>query len=292
LGNRCLVIYEKFSSWYFKNYRKLLVIPLVVFLASALLFYDNKVKTGEFFPKDIDLSGGTVITVYTNETSEEIKETFTLQGLSFREIKKYNSHELIAVAIEAGPEFEEQELVDLIDQTFPGLERDIRNVGPAMGESFMRSASKAVFIGFVLMGVILAVIFRQPIVAFTVILSGFLNVFEAAALMTRFGVKLAPHTIGALLMLMGWSVDSEVLFDTKILKNVGGDPKKRAMLAMKTAMTMSAAIFAALFALYFFSTSILIKDIALVLILGAFFDIINTWFQSLSMVLWYAEAKK
>ena len=286
------MLYEKFSSWYTKNYRKLLVIPLVVFLASALLFYDNKVKTGEFFPKDIDLSGGTVITVYTGEIPEGARSLFESQGLSFREIKKYNSNELIAVAIEAGPGFGEEEIVGMVNHTFPGFEKDVRNVGPAMGESFMRSASKAVLIGFILMGLILAAIFRQPIVAMTVILSGFLNVFEAAALMTRFGVKLAPHTIGALLMLMGWSVDSEVLFDTKILKNVGGDPKKRAMLAMKTAMTMSAAIFAALFALYFFSTSMLIKDIALVLILGAFFDIINTWFQSLSMVLWYAEAKK
>jgi preprotein translocase subunit SecF len=107
--------------------------------------------------------------------------------------------------------------------------------------------------------------------------------------MTLFGVKLAPHTIGALLMLMGWSVDSEVLFDTKILKSGKGDPKERALKAMKTAMTMSAAIFASLSALYIVSTSSLIQDIALVMMLGALFDIINTWFQSLSMVLWYAE---
>jgi len=58
---------------------------------------------------------------------------------------------------------------------------------------------------------------------------------------------------------------------------------------MKTAMTMSAAVFASLLALYLFSTAKLVKDIAMILILGALFDLINTWFQSLSMVLWYVE---
>ena len=80
--------------------------------------------------------------------------------------------------------------------------------------------------------------------------------------------------------------------DTKILKNTYGDPKKRALDAMKTAMTMSSAVFASLGALYFISSAQMINDMALVLLIGAFFDIINTWFQSLSMVLWYVERKE
>ncbi|MBR9689427.1 MAG: hypothetical protein GOV01_00820 [Candidatus Altiarchaeota archaeon] len=286
------MLYEKFSDWYSIHYKSLMVIPLIVFIISASVFYMNYSKTGEFFKKDIDLSGGTVVTVYTTSYEPGLKEYFALKDWALREIKAYDSGDLIAVAIEVGPESTEEEVVGEVNQTFPGLEYDVKSVGPAMGESFMKGATLSVILSFLLMGLILAVIFRKFIVAFTVILSGFLNVFEAAVFMTVFGVKLAPHTIGALLMLMGWSVDSEVLFDNKILKNSEGDPKKRAMVAMKTAMTMSAAIFASLSALFFLSTSSLIKDIALVMMLGAVFDIINTWFQSLSMVLWYAEANQ
>ncbi len=285
------VLYEKFSGWYVKNYKKLMVIPFIVALSAIFIFYSNYTSRGEFFAKDIDLSGGTVVTVYTQDAGSA-RDFFESRGLVFKEIRSISSGELIAVNIEAGPDFSKDELLSLVDEVFPGKDRDVRSVGPAMGESFMQGAKLAVVLAFLLMGAILALIFRQPIVAITVILSGALNVFEAAAYMTLFGVKLAPHTIGALLMLMGWSVDSEVLFDSKIFKHYEGDAKTRALSAMKTAMTMSASIFASLAALYFFSTSSLIKDMALVIMLGSFFDIINTWFQSLSMVLWYAEAKK
>ena len=289
-------LYERFGEWYSRNYRKLLVIPFIVFVLCSLVFVQNKLRWGEFFKKDIDLSGGTIITVYTSTVSQGVKDKFKSMDIVPREIRSYDSGELLAVILEAGPEHDPQDLAGIVNQSFssePGFtgEFDVRHVGPAMGASFMKSAEIAVALGFIAMGISLALIFRQPIVAMTVILSGFLNVFEAAALMTRFGVRLAPHTIGALLMLMGWSVDSEVLFDTKILKEGGGDPKKRAIQAMKTAMTMSAAIFASLSALYYVSTSSLVSDIALVLLLGAVFDMINTWFQSLSMVLWYSEER-
>ncbi|MBR9680613.1 MAG: hypothetical protein GOU98_02190 [Candidatus Altiarchaeota archaeon] len=285
------MFYGKFTEWYSKNYRALMIIPLIVFIIATFAFYYTYKTTGSVFELDIDLSGGTVFTVYTNLIQSGTKEYFTDLELSFREIRSYDGGDLIAVAIEGGPQFTQSEILSEIELKFPDLEYDVKSVGPSMGKSFMRGSIIAVGLGFLAMGIILALIFRHPIVAFTVILSGFLNVFETAAFMTFFGVKLAPHTIGALLMLMGWSVDSEVLFDTKILRGGSGDPKKRALLAMKTAMTMSAAIFASLSALYLVSTSTLIKDIALVMMLGAFFDIINTWFQSLSMVLWYAETK-
>ncbi len=269
-----------------------MIIPLITFLLCSSIFINNKSKNGEFFSKDIDLSGGTLFNIYVSNIPSGAREQIESAGLNFREIKSFDSSEIIAVIVEAGPSYSEEEVKEIVEFVFPGIEYDVRNVGPSMGESFMSSAQKAIIFAFIMMGIVLAFIFKQPIVALTVILSGFLNVFEAAAVMTLFGVKLAPHTIGALLMLMGWGVDSEVLFDTKILREKGGDPKKRALEAMKTAMTMSFAVFASLSALYFVSTSTMIKDIALVLLLGAFFDIINTWFQSLSMVLWFMEAKQ
>ncbi|MBR9679435.1 MAG: hypothetical protein GOU99_00085 [Candidatus Altiarchaeota archaeon] len=283
-------LYDRFGEWYSLNYRKLLIIPVIVFILTAAIFFQNYQRDGEFFKKDIDLSGGTIVTIYTESVSDDMRQTFEQMDISVREIKSYDTSEVLAIILEAGPEHDPDELSELVNASFS--EFDVRHVGPAMGKSFMTSAKLAIALGFIAMGLALALTFKKPIVALTVILSGGLNVFEAAALMTQFGVKLAPHTIGALLMLMGWSVDSEVLFDTKILKDTAGDPKERALQAMKTAMTMSAALIAALLALYYFSTSKLISDIALVLLLGAIFDIINTWFQSLSMVLWYVEAKK
>jgi preprotein translocase subunit SecF len=286
------VIYDKFADWYSHHYRKLMIIPLIVFLACAGLMVEQFVRTGELFPRDIELSGGVMVTVETEEMPSGAKAALEDIGLAVKEIHKYGTGELIAVAIEGGPEFNETEIVNFVNATFPGSKYDTRTVGPSMGESFTRSAVTAIVIAFTLMALMLWFIFKKPIVALTVVLSGFLNVFETSALMVRFGLKLAPHTIGALLMLMGWSVDSEVLFDTKLLKDREGEPKQRALKAMKTAMTMSSAVFASLLGLYIISTASLVEDIALILLIGVFFDTINTWFQSLGMVLWYAEGQK
>jgi len=287
------VIYERFSEWYIRNYKRLMIIPALVLLTASLFMFITYRTTGRVFEKDLDLSGGTVATLYVPDMSPVQKAVFEAEDMVVREIRAVGSTQLVAIMVEAGPEIPETHMVELINSTFPGYEYDLRHVGPSMGASFMQSATKAVIFSFLLMGLILALIFRKPIVALTVILSGFLNVFEAATAMVLLGIKLSPHTIGALLMLMGWSVDSEVLFDSKLLREAGGgDPKKKAINAMKTAMTMSAAIFASLLALYFVSTARMVKEIALVLLLGAFFDIINTWFQSLSMVLWYVERQE
>ena len=286
------MLYEKFGKWYAKNYKKLIFIPIIVFLAASMVYIGSYRANGEVFRKDLDLSGGTVATVYLSEVPEGFEEQFRELDMSVREIKSVTSGELVAVIVEAGPETEPETISAMINQTIPGVDFDLRNVGPSMGASFMQSATKAVIISFVLMGIILALIFRQPIVALTVILSGFLNVFEAAAVMMLVGIKLSPHTIGALLMLMGWGVDSEVLFDSKIFKDLEGSPISKALEAMKTAMTMSAAVFAILIALYFISSSSMVQEIALVLLFGALFDIVNTWFQSLSTVLWFVERKE
>ncbi|MBR9681580.1 MAG: MMPL family transporter [Candidatus Altiarchaeota archaeon] len=286
------MLYEKFGKWYSRNYKKLIILPILAFLLTSLIFVNNYRTTGELFQKDIDLSGGIVATLYLSELPVDLRATFEAQEVTVREIHSVANGNLVAVILEAGPTTEAEEIEALLNQTAPGIEYDLRSVGPSMGESFMTSAKKAVIISFILMGIILAAIFRQPIVALTVIVSGFLNVYEAAALMTLFGIKLSPHTIGALLMLMGWGVDSEVLFDSKIFKGSGGKAIENALEAMKTAMTMSAAVFAILIALYVVSSARMIKEIALVLLLGALFDIINTWFQSLSMVLWFVERQE
>ena len=108
------MLYERFYAWYSKNYRALILIPVIVFLSAMFIFYNNWQATGEFFPKDIDLSGGTVVSVYTSVVPEGVKEEFESRGFSFREIHSYETGELVAVSIEAGPGFSPQEVALLV----------------------------------------------------------------------------------------------------------------------------------------------------------------------------------
>lgn len=44
------MIYEKFAGWYSRHYRKLMIIPLLVFLVCAGLMAEQFIRTGELFP--------------------------------------------------------------------------------------------------------------------------------------------------------------------------------------------------------------------------------------------------
>ena len=60
---------RKFHKWYNKNYKKLLLIPLILFILAIGILTSSYYSTGEFLEKDITLTGGTSITVLTKDTN-------------------------------------------------------------------------------------------------------------------------------------------------------------------------------------------------------------------------------
>jgi preprotein translocase subunit SecF len=116
--------------------------------------------------------------------------------------------------------------------------------------------------------------------------------------MDVFGIALSLGTVAALLMLIGYSVDTDILLTTRLLKRKGelGDKIKD---AMKTGMTMTLTTLAALIALFLVSSGSylvssftridIIRDISVVLIFGLIADIINTWMTNVGILKWYLE---
>ena len=69
------------KKFYNKNWKKLMILPIFLFLLSCTILYSNYLSTGEFINKDVSLKGGYLITIKTDvELSEE-----------------YNSRELVSV---------------------------------------------------------------------------------------------------------------------------------------------------------------------------------------------------
>jgi len=100
--------------------------------------------------------------------------------------------------------------------------------------------------------------------------------------------------IVAFLMLIGYSVDTDILLTTRILKRTDGNLNKRLFGAMKTGMTMTLTSFFAIgIALIFVSSfSITLTQIFAILVIGLAFDLLNTWITNVSILKWYVEAKK
>ena len=115
--------------------------------------------------------------------------------------------------------------------------------------------------------------------------------------MSLFNIPLSIASVGALLMLIGYSVDTDILLTTRLLKRKEGTVVERAKAAMKTGLTMSIAAIVAMSILYvvtvvFMPKATTLSSISAVLIVGLCGDIITTWLMNLGILRWYIERKQ
>ena len=91
-------------------------------------------------------------------------------------------------------------------------------------------------------------------------------------------------------MIIGYSVDDDVMIATRIMK-VTGDMKERLKDSFKTSFTTTAATLVALTALYIISLSTIITQIASILLIGLIVDLQNTWLFDTTLLRWHTERK-
>jgi len=95
---------KKFAKWYNKNYKLLLIIPIVLILLSAIqitIFYQ---QNNDFIKKDVSLTGGISITIFPHEevNLNELKSHIskTSDDLTIRELSDFRSGKQRAIVIE------------------------------------------------------------------------------------------------------------------------------------------------------------------------------------------------
>ncbi len=145
-------------------------------------------------------------------------------------------------------------------------------------------------VGIVLIG--LFVYYSIP--SFAVILSAFADIAMTVAVVDMVGLNLSIAGVIAFLMLIGYSVDTDILLTSRLLKDKEGKVNQRMWSAFKTGMTMTltsvAAVGISLAIIYNFSDTL--RQIFTIIMIGLGFDIVNTWFTNASMLKWYMEVKK
>ncbi|PIO00876.1 preprotein translocase subunit SecF, partial [Candidatus Pacearchaeota archaeon CG09_land_8_20_14_0_10_30_9] len=127
-----------------------------------------------------------------------------------------------------------------------------------------------------------------------VILSAFADILMTLAVVDLFGLKMSTAGIVAFLMLIGYSVDTDILLTIRVLKRDEDPLNTRLLGALKTGLTMTLTSFFAILAALFIvqSFSVVLTQIFIILVLGLFFDMLNTWITNVSILKWYAEHKE
>jgi preprotein translocase subunit SecF len=140
----------------------------------------------------------------------------------------------------------------------------------------------------------LIIYFRKNMPSFFVILCAFMDILMTITAVNLLGIKVSTAGIMAFLMLIGYSVDSDILLTTRVLKSDEGTINSRIKSAFKTGMIMTlTSITAVAISLLITQTfSLILKQIFTILLIGLFFDIFNTWITNASLIKYYAEKNK
>ncbi|ASJ10226.1 preprotein translocase subunit SecF [Thermococcus sp. P6] len=264
------------------EYRKMITYPLAVFLIALVLLAVNSPTLG------IDLKGGVVVTAYgVNGNPDELAGYLSDKlGVDVR-VEKFTGIQSSGVRVYAPTGTDPVKIIDVMKERYPDAEYTQSEVQPTFGKIAQQQGIKALVFAFLAMAVVVFLFFRNLVPSLTIIFSALSDMTIAVALMGVSGIELTTATIAALLMLIGYTVDSNILLTTKLLKRKEGSIEKAYLSAVSTGFTMSTTTLGALFVLWIISTSQTIDNIAVVLMFGLLADFMNTWILNAGVLKWY-----
>lgn len=289
---------RKVARFHDKYYKHLLIIPAIILLLSFIymgVFYSNN---GDFMHKDISLTGGTSITVHEKIDTNELKDYLSdkLESLTVREISDLITREQISVIVETISDTETTRTVleDYLGHALTDENSSFEFTGSALSEGFFKQLLFAVLLAFVFMALVVFLIFRNFIPSTAIILAAFTDIFMTLALFNFLGMQMSTAGIIAFLMLIGYSVDTDILLTNRVLKRREGTLNRRIFSAFKTGTTMTlTSLLAIITALLIVSSfSAVLTKIFTVLVIGLSFDILNTWITNASIIKWYVKRKE
>jgi len=289
---------SNFGKFHDKNYKLLLTIPVILFMLSVFylgIFYSNN---GDFMYKDISLTGGTTVTIYEDINVDDLMSSLQndLTELSTRTIYDVVSREQKALIIETTSEgdFTREKIEEYLGHELNSENSSFEFTGSTLSESFYKQLILAILVAFLFMAIVVFIIFRTFVPSIAVIFAALADILMTLAVVNILGMKLSTAGIVAFLMLIGYSVDTDILLTTRMLKRDKGSLNKRLFGAFKTGTTMTlTSLLAILFALVIISSfSHTLGQIFTILVIGLTFDLLNTWITNASILKWYVEAKK
>lgn len=184
-------------------------------------------------------------------------------------------------------------IMEIVDAHTTYDSRSTETVSAALSLHFIDQAGTVVLYSAILSVILVFFFFRALVPSVAVLVGAFSDIIIALGAMSLFGIPLSLPSFAALLMLIGYSLDTDILLTMRILKR-RGDPRDNAFDAMKTGMTMSLTAivaFSALFILAMLTHIPTYYEISAVALAGLVGDMFATWGLNAVMVLHYKERR-
>jgi preprotein translocase subunit SecF len=269
--------YDKYSN------RQLAAIPLAILGLALVIIAAWYVMTG--VPVDLGLAftGGTEVRFTADDPIEDVRTNF--EGVEYDSIQSAAGGGTYILTTQATN-------TDAIESAAADAGYSIEQVqgrSAAFGASSQQQALIGLAIAFGGMALLVFLMFRTFIPSIAIVISAFSDIVIPLALMNVFGIELTLGAVAALLMLIGYSVDSDILLNNHILRRRGGFYES-AYRAMRTGVTMTLTSISAMIVMAIVATLFgipLLPEIGLILVFGLTADLMNTYMLNMSLLRYY-----
>ncbi|MDY6762004.1 MAG: protein translocase subunit SecF [Candidatus Nanohaloarchaea archaeon] len=275
----------------YEHPRRALLVPALMFLAAAGVLLASYATDGAALEKGIDFTGGTEVHIpVTGDVSPGAVEAAFGGEASARTMSGGGTQWVI---VETKQTYNQDGVARLLSDAGIPFDQDtglsIRTLGAAVGSAFFREAQLAAAAALLIMSIVIFVAFRSIVPSLAVILAAVTDMLVALAGMAVLGIDLTLGSLAALLMLLGYSVDTDILLSTRVLKQSKGDLADRIWSSVATGSTMTIAAIAAFAVLFVVSPSSTLDQIAAVIVIGLAADLPITWLGNAFILKWHVE---
>jgi preprotein translocase subunit SecF len=281
------VDYTRYSN------RQLAAIPLGVLFAALVVIAATFALTGAPVDPGVEFTGGTELRVAVDAPSndaarDQIQSAFSTQPEAIQSVAA--AEQTYIVTFEAG-DGSGPSTTQLEQQAeSAGFEiLSIDAVGPSFGADTQQTALFGVVVAFLGMSLLVFAMFRSFVPSIAVVISAFSDIVIPVALMNLLGIELSLGTVAALLMIIGYSVDSDILLNNHVIRRSGSFYESVAS-AMRTGVTMTLTSLAAMVVMTITATLFgiqLLASIGIILVFGLTADLMNTYMLNLSLLRWW-----
>ncbi|AGB33267.1 preprotein translocase subunit SecF [Natrinema pellirubrum DSM 15624] len=268
--------------------RQLAAVPLAVLAVALLVLSGAFLAYGTPVPLGMDFAGGTELTVQTTTAEgnigaafDETPESVTGTGSENQYIVQFSSTDSQALSDQAEGNLEQDGSAAVV--------QSVSSTSASFGQDSQQTAMLGLVIAFVGMSAIAFLLFRTFVPSIAIVISAFSDLVIPLAFMRLAGIPLSLGTVAGLLMLIGYSVDSDILLNNHVLRR-SGDFYESTHRAMRTGVTMTVTSMVAMLVMgvsaSLFGISLL-ASIGIILFVGLAADLLNTYMLNLSLLRWY-----
>lgn len=277
------VDYRRYSN------RQLAAVPLAVLAVALLVVAGWYVMTGAPVIPGVDFTGGTELRIAVDAPSdqaarEQIRSAFSANPESVRSVPSDGTY-----IVTFGSDAAETSTLERQAESAGFDIRSVDSVSANFGSDTQFLALGGVAVAFLGMSLLVFAMFRTFVPSIAVVVSAFSDIVIPVAMMNVLGIELTLGTVAALLMLIGYSVDSDILLNNHILRR-SGDFYESTYRAMRTGVTMTLTSITAMIVMTVTATLFgiqLLAAIGTVLVFGLAADLMNTYLLNLSLLRWY-----